>query len=179
MDGLILLDRAQKAGLAVRLDGEKLIIRGPRRAEPVARLLIEHKPAVLAALTPWGASNGDISGGSRLPTLWRDRYAARVVHWFLHGQRRWQEAERLAFNELILGWHRQYGTRPDPSRCAGCGDGLPSDGGLIVDSDGARVHFDGVRQVACIIAYGENWRGAAVAGLHRLGIEAPVDADAL
>ena len=52
MDGLILLDRAQKAGLAVRVEGEKLVIRGPKRAEPLARMLIEHKPDVLAALAP-------------------------------------------------------------------------------------------------------------------------------
>jgi hypothetical protein len=52
MDGVTLLRRARDAGLAVLAEGDKLVIRGPRRAEPVARLLIEHKPAVMAALTP-------------------------------------------------------------------------------------------------------------------------------
>ena len=52
MDGLTLLRRARDAGLAVAADGDKLVIRRPKRAEPVARLLIEHKPDVLAALAP-------------------------------------------------------------------------------------------------------------------------------
>src|SRR5215831_19383515 len=129
MDGLTLLDRAQKVGLAVRVDGKKLIIRGPRRAEPVARLLIEHKPDVLTALASQRLVAEPVTAcvGADLGR-WRDRYSARLIHWFLHGQRRWQEAERLAFNELVLAWHRQYGTRSDPNRCAGCGDDLPADG---------------------------------------------------
>jgi hypothetical protein len=50
MDGLSLLRQAEEAGLAVALDGGRLVIRGPKRAEPVARLLIEHKSDVLAVL---------------------------------------------------------------------------------------------------------------------------------
>ena len=52
MDGLTLLRRARNAGLAVTAEGDKLVIRGPKRAEPVARLLIEHKSEVLSALSP-------------------------------------------------------------------------------------------------------------------------------
>jgi hypothetical protein len=52
MDGMTLLRRAHEAGLNVATEGDKLVIRGPRRAESVARLLIEHKPKVMAALTP-------------------------------------------------------------------------------------------------------------------------------
>ena len=46
-----LLDEARAAGLTLRADGDKLIIRGPRSAEPVARRLIDRKAEVLAALT--------------------------------------------------------------------------------------------------------------------------------
>ena len=67
MDGLTLLRRAREAGLAVATEGEKLVIRGPKRAEKVARLLIEHKPDVLAALAPT----------ERAAKRWRDDYAAR------------------------------------------------------------------------------------------------------
>jgi hypothetical protein len=42
MDGLMLLRRARDAGLVVTAEGDKLVIRGPKRAEPVALLLIEH-----------------------------------------------------------------------------------------------------------------------------------------
>jgi hypothetical protein len=50
MDGLTLLRRAYDAGLRVEADGGNLLIRGPRHAEPVVRLLAEHKAEVLAAL---------------------------------------------------------------------------------------------------------------------------------
>jgi hypothetical protein len=50
MDALSLLARAHEAGLVVVIAGDKLIVRGPRRAEPTVRLLAEHKPAVMTAL---------------------------------------------------------------------------------------------------------------------------------
>jgi hypothetical protein len=175
MDGLSLLRQAEEAGLAVALDGGRLVIRGPKRAEPVARLLIEHKPDVLAVLVR----------ADRMPNpakikrqnaaeaqAWHDRYAARIVHWFRGGDP-WQEAERLAFGELILAWHRERGVRSDPARCAGCSGDLRNGADLILDYDGTRVHLDGVRGVDCIIAYGTRWRGAAVAGLRALGIDPP------
>jgi hypothetical protein len=166
-----LLRRAQEAGLAVQAEGDRLIIRGPKRAESVARLLIDHKRDVLAALAPREAA--------RVPdedvvdrACWRDRYATRIVHRFRR-RHPWQEAERLAFGELILAWHRQHGASPDPGRCAGCGDDLPEDAGLAVDRGGARVHFDGVRGIDCIIGYGARWRGAAMAGLQAIGLHPP------
>src|SRR5436309_100761 len=51
MDGLTLLHKARAAGLEVKTDGAKLIIRGPKKAEAVALELLAHKSAVLAALT--------------------------------------------------------------------------------------------------------------------------------
>jgi hypothetical protein len=50
MDGLILLEEARGAGLKVEADRNLLRIRGPRRAEAIARRLIAHKHAVLSAL---------------------------------------------------------------------------------------------------------------------------------
>ncbi len=50
MDGLSLLADAAAAGLVVTAAGDKLLIRGPRSADALARRLIEHKVAVLAAL---------------------------------------------------------------------------------------------------------------------------------
>jgi len=52
MVGLTLLDEARAAGLTVLADGDRLVVRGPRAAEAVARRLLEHKTAVLAALAP-------------------------------------------------------------------------------------------------------------------------------
>lgn len=50
MDALVLLRRAQEVGLRVEPAGDKLIVRGPKDAEPVVKLLAEHKAEVLAAL---------------------------------------------------------------------------------------------------------------------------------
>ncbi len=56
MDGVALLKQAASVGLSVRADGDKLVIRGPRKAEQVVRLLTEHKPAVLATINADGAN---------------------------------------------------------------------------------------------------------------------------
>ena len=50
MDGLALLRAADAAGLTVNIDGDRLVIRGPRSADATARALLEHKPEVMAAL---------------------------------------------------------------------------------------------------------------------------------
>lgn len=50
MDRLTLLARATAAGLTVTADGDRLVIRGPKGADAIARDLIAQKPAVLAAL---------------------------------------------------------------------------------------------------------------------------------
>ena len=47
MDGLALLREAESAGLQVHAEGGKLIVRGPKSAEPIALRLIEHKADVL------------------------------------------------------------------------------------------------------------------------------------
>jgi hypothetical protein len=52
MDALALLHRAQEVGLRIEPMGEKLLVRGPKRAEPVVKLLAEYKAEVLAALAP-------------------------------------------------------------------------------------------------------------------------------
>jgi hypothetical protein len=45
-----LLDEARDAGLEVRLDGDRLAVRGTRSAAAVARRLLDRKPEVAAAL---------------------------------------------------------------------------------------------------------------------------------
>src|SRR2546425_2320417 len=50
MDGLALLQEARTAGLTVATEGGRLTIRGPRRAEAIARRLLDHKAHVLEAL---------------------------------------------------------------------------------------------------------------------------------
>ena len=50
MDGLTLLRRAQDAGLRLEMAGTAIKITGPKEAEPLVRLLAEHKAQVLEAL---------------------------------------------------------------------------------------------------------------------------------
>lgn len=50
MDGLSLLAEARANGLKVRADGDRLVIRGPRQAEPIAKRLLERKREVIEAL---------------------------------------------------------------------------------------------------------------------------------
>jgi hypothetical protein len=44
------LDQARTVGLEVRVEADRLVVRGPRRHEAIARQLLAHKPAVLALL---------------------------------------------------------------------------------------------------------------------------------
>ena len=54
MGGVALLAEANAAGLTVRADGDRLVIRGPRRCGALAQSLLDHKPDVMAALAEWG-----------------------------------------------------------------------------------------------------------------------------
>ena len=58
MDGLSLLHSARTLGLVVHTDRGRLVVRGPNRAEDIARALLARKPEVVGllagpALAPW------------------------------------------------------------------------------------------------------------------------------
>jgi len=71
MGGLILLQRAYDAGLRIEAAGDKLLIRGPKRAESVVQLLAAHKAEVLEALSA-RAMPGDRSDAGP-PSPWFER----------------------------------------------------------------------------------------------------------
>ena len=50
MDGVSLLDEARAAGIDLRIDGERLVVRGPRSAEAMARRLLARKSEVMALM---------------------------------------------------------------------------------------------------------------------------------
>ena len=79
-----------------------------------------------------------------------------------------ESAWRLAYGAAVNEWRKRHGARPDPGRCAGCGESLGA-ASVIGLADGAPVHAD-ERLLGCTIAYGRRWRGAAEAALARLGI---------
>jgi hypothetical protein len=154
MDALSLLDRAREAGLAVAVAGDKLIVRGPKQAEPVVRLLAEHKSELLAELAK--------------ATGWPARQREALAHWSaLHPA---DEAARLAWGELEDRWHRLHGARVPEWQCSGCG--VPIGRLVALDlPDGNRVHFDD--SLDCLFSFGKRWRSEATAGLRALGLELP------
>jgi hypothetical protein len=48
--GVSLLDEAAAAGVDLRIDGERLVVRGPRSAEAVAQRLLARKSEVMALM---------------------------------------------------------------------------------------------------------------------------------
>jgi len=50
MDGVDLILEAERAGLTVHARGDKLVVRGPKRLEPLAKALLANKPLIMSAL---------------------------------------------------------------------------------------------------------------------------------
>ncbi len=56
MVAVSLLQEAEAAGLAVRVDGDRLVVRGPKSAGAIAERLLDHKAEVLKVLSAkWDA----------------------------------------------------------------------------------------------------------------------------
>ena len=154
MDVVALLRRAQEVGLRVEPIGDKLLVRGPKRAEGVVKLLAAHKAKVLAALSP----------SSSEASRWRDRFTAKAVQWFL-GDRELEEAQRLAWGDLENEWHQLHGQRCLSLQCAGCD--APIGGSQAANlPDGSRMHFE---PIDCLIRFGKRWRGEASEALSHWG----------
>jgi hypothetical protein len=156
MEAVTLLQRAQEAGLHIELMGDTLLVRGPKRAGAIVKLLAEHKAEVLAALSIVAAS------------WWRERFTAKAVQWSV-GDRDWDSAKRLAWGDLENEWHDRYGKRRPSWQCAGCDSAIGSSRALNLP-DGNRVHFE---PIDCLIRFGKRWRGAACEALVAFGLQRP------
>jgi hypothetical protein len=158
MDAVALLHRAQEVGLRIEPMGDKLLVRGPKRAEAVVKLLAEHKAEVIAVLAPSIVNE----------RWWHERFTTKAFQWFL-GDRNWETAKRLAWGDLENEWHNQHGKRWPAWQCAGCEKPI---GGLAALDlpDGNRVHVD---PIDCLIRFGKRWRGDARKALVAFGLEAP------
>ena len=71
-----LLAEARSAGLKLRTDGEKLIIRGPRVAEPIANALLAHRPTIPA---DWIAGVAQLTSMAPPGGISTDRWATLVA----------------------------------------------------------------------------------------------------
>jgi hypothetical protein len=155
MDEVTLLRRAREVGLAVAAENGKLVIKGPRRAEQTALLLLAHKRAVLTALA----------------ADWRVRHREALAYWSAFHPA--DEAAQLAWGELQIRWHRLHGEHLPQWQCAGCGEPLGGFAALTL-VDGNRVHLG---TLDCLLSFGDRWRGEATAELKALGLAAPAGAE--
>jgi hypothetical protein len=129
MDAVTLLRHAEIAGLRIEASGERLLVRGPKRAAALVRLLSEHKRDVLVALAAtnwairrphaWGETQkeGDaiIGDDGGIPREWREG-CARLDRDRSPGDvppRRWEQFvddvnrflnSRLVEKAVLLGW---------------------------------------------------------------------------
>jgi hypothetical protein len=158
MDGLTLLHQARAAGLRVQAAGSQLQISGPKRAEPLVKLLAEHKAAVLAIIDL--ADKDD---------HWSERYTALTFLWSNGGRRDWRSARRLAWGDIQSEWHMLHGLRVRRWQCAGCQQPISGDAALDLPDDN-RVHFE---EINCLIAFGRRWRSFADARLIACGLISP------
>ncbi|MFH1108686.1 MAG: hypothetical protein V1790_05760 [Planctomycetota bacterium] len=95
MDGLTLLEHARSAGLTVVAEGDRLRIRGSRRAEHVALSLIANKAAILAVLVDRTTTVAD------LPPDWRLEFEERAAIREYDGGQLREHAERDALAETV------------------------------------------------------------------------------
>ena len=108
MDGVGLLHRAWDAGLRVEAAGEMLKITGPKRAEPVVRLLAQHKAEVLAALTPNKNGTSLLAGTVHSSELrmvqWQTRLELSPTHRMGRLGKRVAPPSRPSLARLAMRW---------------------------------------------------------------------------
>jgi hypothetical protein len=170
------LAQLARIGGTVRRQGDRLIVRaGP---VPVPGELVERlraaKPEIMAALakapTPPQQTPPAPERAGWDAADWRAFYDERAAIREHDGKRPRVEAERLAWGETLVEWHKANASPPPAWQCAGC---LRPIGGApaMTLPDAARVHD--VAGYACLIAYGKRWRATAAKGLVGMGIEPP------
>jgi len=98
MDGLALLRRARDAGLRLQAAGTALKITGPKEAEPLVRLLAEHKAQVLEALR---LANGELQKMQEMQKIGPGWYLPQPAE-----EEARREEERAAFLEFDAGLPR-------------------------------------------------------------------------
>jgi len=163
-----LVNAATAAGAKLAVSGDTLSVTAPRPLAP--ELVQELRRSKVEILRLLAAEPGD---GRQFPAdaaWWRRHFTIRTLHWRLSGRWTKNEAERLAYGELLHEWRKSHGRRWPVWQCAGCDEPIGSLSALLL-ADENRVHFDVERE--CLIRFGRHWRGEAAAGLRALGLEPP------
>ncbi len=89
-----LLHEAEVAGLTVHADGDKLVVRGPRRAEATAKKLIAHKAEIMPVLVSAGH-------GPAIDPAWGEPTIGHI-RWFLKSE---PPAAPFELNQAIVIAH--------------------------------------------------------------------------
>jgi hypothetical protein len=122
MDGLTLLTDATAAGLTIHVDGDRLVIRGPRAADTLARRLLEHKLEVVAALGRLALTSTELPKPDEPP------YPGWVLRPDVTGRLGWEPPDlpesrrwwaRCSFDDLPM--FPRVATRPGTGPCGWCG----------------------------------------------------------
>jgi hypothetical protein len=99
MDSMTLLREARASGLTVHADGKQLVVRGPRKSERLALLLLEQKANILAALIIETLAPTESLADWHF--LWEERAA---IMEFDGGMTR-ERAEEMALEDILI-WMR-------------------------------------------------------------------------
>lgn len=173
-----LLETARAAGLSLEVAGGNLVVEADDDPPPeLIDELRQHKAELIAVLLRVALPTPDVGnreGYQADAAWWRDLYATRTGHWF-HGERRWHEAEAIAWGELENRWNLACGERASRDVCAGCRRPIGTARALDL-IDGNRVHDDPGHD--CLISHGVRWRGAAKRALVAMGLRPPAREDA-
>lgn len=168
----IILHRLSEIGATVNASGDRLIVRAGATRVPaeLVRGVRAARTELLAMLKPSaGQSDAAILELDQAGAAWwRREFRVRTIHRLAVG-RTLGEAERLAWGDLQVHWHRLHGKQYPFSQCAGCGEAIGAAPALEL-ADQNRVHF---RAIDCLIRYGELWRGDAAQALATLGLAPP------
>jgi hypothetical protein len=105
------------------------------------------------------------------PEAWQLWHQGRVALWLRYGHSP-VEAGNITWSEAEIIWHLWYGATPSRDRCAGCDAFMLDEPGMLLP-DGAVIHVGPDYGFECQIAYDDQWRGAARAGLEALGLDPP------
>jgi hypothetical protein len=152
--------RAADAGLTIRIDNDRLVVRGPRCAAPIARQVLAQKALVAEVLKPGIGIHIDAA-------TWRALHGDRLAYWrSFHSD---EEASMLAWGDLEWRWHLRHGERTPDGMCVGCRQLLDGSKTLAL-GDGNIIHFEGLQ---CLLDFGQRWRDAAAAALQRMGLQPP------
>jgi hypothetical protein len=160
MDALALLYEAHAAGLKVAAEGDKLVVRGPKRAEAVARMVLANKAAIMAALAEAEFEDS---------TYW-SHFLDHEVHALVAAGKSRDQAIGAAWWRTMLRWYVQQGRHVAPWSCAFCGEVFSPNDLAVLYPSGERVHLS---RDGCLSGYGNRWRGEARAALVTIGMEPP------